>query len=223
MPALFTRAVAQLSTVPDPARSLGLQKLTGTPMLEKLVFEQPWLSMLALVAAGLIAMWALSRQNQGRRGQAILAACVVLAGANYLVSVLVTTTRERISSLTREAIRHVIAGDAQSLDPLLRSDMVVHPFGITRDRVLQEVSVSMRGRYAVKSHSVLEMRTTQDSETAVRSQFHLRATPSQQLYELPVGSWWVLTWQKDATGTWLISRIECQQVDGVGNVENIRP
>lgn len=224
MPALFSLPFAQLSTVPRSSFALAVQKLPSSPILEKLAFEQPWLSMVVFVAMGLVAKWFFSRQNQPRRGYLALGACLAFAAANFLLSMLVTTTRERLATLTRQTINQVVTGDAASLGPMLRSDLVVLPFGLNRDRVLEQVAVSMRGQYAVKDPSILELLVVQDSADAARSQFHLRVTPTQQMYGVPAASWWMLTWQRDpATGNWLISRIECQQIDGVSNIDGIRP
>ncbi|MBC7772821.1 MAG: hypothetical protein H7210_10030 [Pyrinomonadaceae bacterium] len=224
MPALIFSPIAHISTPPATVLTIAVQKLSAPPIIEKMAFEQPWLSMACLVAAGAAAMWFFSRTSQSRRGLLALGICLVLAAANFLASMLVTTTREEVGALTRQVITHVTAGDATSLAPMLRSDLVVYPFGMSRDRVLDLVSTSMRGQYAVKDSSVRELIAAQDSTVAVRSQFHLRATPTQAGYGFPVSSWWMLTWQRDtATGGWLISRIECQQIDGVTNVENIRP
>jgi len=180
--------------------------------------------MLVLTTIGAASLWYLARHGRRRLGYLLLGTCLTLAAANYLLAALVTTTRERIASLTRETIRHVIAGDPASLGPLLRSDVVVYPFGITHDRLLDLVATSMRGIYAVKDVSILELVAVEDSPSAARSQVHLRVTPSQQIYAFPTASWWMLTWQRDReTGSWLISRIECQEIEGVGNLETIRP
>ncbi|MGE4198891.1 MAG: hypothetical protein AB7G11_17420, partial [Phycisphaerales bacterium] len=137
----------------------------------------------------------------------------------------VTTPGERCMRLTRAAIRHVLAPDAAALSPLLRADLVVRPFSLSKDAVLSAVATHMAGDYAVQSSSILSLRAVQDSADAVRTQVHLRATPRSALYNVPTGSWWILTWQRDPVGEspWVVTQIECQHIDGVSNPASVRP
>mgnify|MGYP000691397208 CR=1 FL=1 len=102
-----------------------VQKLPSVPMLDRLLFEQPWLSIIVILAGGIAAWYFLSRAGQRRQGAYILGVALLLAGLNMLVATGVTTERERASALTRTAIQLVATGDDAGLAPLLRTDMIV--------------------------------------------------------------------------------------------------
>lgn len=193
-------------------------------MVERVLFEQPWALMFVLVAAGVVGALACVRQGRRKLAPLVLIAGLGLAAVNFGVATAVTTSRERCVELTRETVKAVIAADATALAPLLRSDLVVRPFGLSRDGVLAAVVRYMKGEYAVKSSSIQSLSATQDSADAVRTQLHIRVTPENSMYGYPPGSWWILTWQRSpGTDNWLLTQIECQQIDGVNDLSGVRP
>lgn len=215
--------IAQLWPLAGRVLAADVPRLPGSPLLDRFVFEEPWISSAMLIALGVAAWYAL--RNHERRAWRVPALLIglSLAVVNIAVALIVTTPRERCIELTRNAVEYVVMGDAASLGPMLRSDLVVRPLGYSRDRVLDRASTVMRGEYAVKDHQMSDLSATQDSENAIRTQVRVRATPTNGLYAYPIGSWWILTWQKAAgtSDTWVITQIECQQIDGVSDVGSL--
>ncbi len=201
-------------------------RIPPAPLLERYLYEQPWSLMAVCIIAAVAAAYVFTQKRRARFAITAILVGLCLAGLNWLSATFVTTVRERCRELTKRVVAYTLAGDSASLSPLLRSDVIVRPFALSRERLLDAVSTRMRSTYAVNDSSILSLAATIDSPGAVRTQIHLRVTPQESLYAVPTGSWWILTWQRHEPGgpnAWLLTQIECQQIDGVGNPSTINP
>lgn len=203
-----------------PTQPASVPALPAPPLLERLLFENPWPAIGALLAAALVAAWLLNKQSRAREGLLAAGGLAVLALAVYIASAVVTTQREVLAARTRELINLTAAADTTGLEPLMARDVTFRAFltqqSYQRDAILDLVRRYPGQMYPVKSHRIDRVQATIDGPNAARTQTHVTTeSPEATLYNLPTGSWWRLNWRKDPDGQWRLTGIELLQVDGV--------
>ncbi len=166
---------------------------------------QPWLVSAVLVLAGLAAWYILRNQNQPRRAAAAAFVSVALAVGLNIAARMIVTERERVSEATLELVRATASGDPARLSPLLAADAVaianqsfpgvpIPRDGMGKDALLELVSRTLGGTYAVKEYGVLETQAQVTGASAARTHVRVRVTP--RYTEAPVLSWWRIDWRK---------------------------
>lgn len=166
--------------------------------LSVLLFEQPWVFMVAALAIGLIASCWLKRQGSAGKGLAILAGSAVLAGLLFLVAKLVVTDRERVELGTRELLRTTATVDSDGLTKLLDPEAKLYyfksPAGLDREGIIGAVKSDLGQKYRIKDWGIQELQIAPLSQDSMATQMRVRVTP--EAWNFPHVSWWSVEWKK---------------------------
>lgn len=198
-------------------RDGGIARLDHPGLFQRFVLEEPWPLVALLLLAGVIALVLLNQRARAGLGLVCLAVAAALAVAVYGASAAVETTEESLRARTRALVAAALSEQPGALAAMLEAGAAVDVLGGTRregrDAVVQLVA-DWRARYPLRSWSVSDVRAVVDGESVARCQFRFSAEP--EATRLPSGSWWIVTWRKDAGGQWQAWTISAQQIDGVG-------
>ncbi len=202
----------------------GVPALDPPSQFEEYLLVWPWPVAAILIAVGLVGFFLLNRMGKpARTSLGVLVLGVGLGLAVVLLASLVTTTREKIMIRTRAFIAAAAQADRAGADPLLAPDLELRGLGsgriIDRARLLTIIDSDMKTRWVVKEHSIGTLRSVIDGPNTARSQVEVSVTPRD--FPMSMGSWWLLRWRMDPDGTWRITSIEPQQIDGVGSPGNV--
>lgn len=191
--------------------------LAQPPILENLLFEQPWpLAVVVLaVAAG---CWVVASRRR-RRGKLRLVAVsfVLLAVALLVMAHFVTTAREHLLSATAQLVAATESPtDGKVLDQLIAPDAVVT--GPGGEVWLEYAQLRSELKSAVDRHQIHEQRIRSvgaevTSDTAGRSVFDLRTNVGKETF-IPIRTVWALHWARDDAGEWRIKQIQWLQFQG---------
>lgn len=192
--------------------------LPAAPALEVALFESPLAVVFALVVLSLAAFFVL----RSRGGAAFVGAGVglALAAGVFVVSVIVTTPRERMSSGTRELVRAAVEVDAGALRELLAPDarLVSGKFrsvagmdSVGREQIISGVEDVVGQRYGVEKWAVLKVQATRDGPNVGRTQVQVRVEAGGMSF-----SWWKIDWRLEDDGVWRVVGIEPLFISGVG-------
>lgn len=207
----------------DQTGGPSVPRLPPPPLPARWLLENPLPLVAFLIGAAVLAWFIL--QRLGRPRPAMFAALTSLAGAIavYTLASLVQTPREALIVKTRTLVDRTIQVDVPAVALMLDDSFTVRPWGIDRKATLGRISSDLGGEYRIKDYHINQAFAAIDGPGIARTQVHIRATPADQMYNAPIGSWWVLHWQKDSRdGAWRIVELECQQIDGF-SLESIRP
>lgn len=176
--------------------------------LSVLLFEQPWIFMALILAAGLTASWWFKRAGNAPRGLLILAASAALAGALFMVATRVVTDRERVALRMRELLRTTATVDAKGLTKLLDPQAKLYyfrsPAGLDRDGIIGAVKSDLGQTYRIKDWGIQELQIAPLSEGVMATQMRVRVTP--EAWNFPHVSWWSVEWKK-TDGEWRVINI----------------
>jgi hypothetical protein len=199
-----------------------IPRLPDPPMLERVALEDPWLTIGGLAAVGLVVCVMLLRQARGRPAAVVAAVVSAAVGGLAASASLVTTQREHLIDLSRSFIDAVATGQADPAVRLLSPDVDALILGrsveTSPERIGRFVSREMNGTWKLREYSLSRLAASIDGPNVARTQMRARAVP--EVTAFPNGSWWILHWRKDPGQDWRISRIEAQQIDGVGGAFN---
>jgi hypothetical protein len=107
---------------------------------------------------------------------------------------------------------------------MLTSDVIAMPFGFERDTILSKMETYLGNTHRIKEYSIHQLRAVKDGPNVARTQMRVRVTTEGALYSGPAGSWWMVSWRRDAPGAeWKVMQLEMQQLDFVGDVKSLRP
>lgn len=201
----------------NPNSDQGVSRLPAAPMLERWVLEEPIPALIILVLAGVIAFVLLNRAGRGRDAMLAAAGGIFLGAGVWALALLVQTDREGLRAEAARAVSLLMASDVQGVEGMLADGVSVRLVGrdtqetkasilehIRRGTVLRYVRPtgwSISGDRAViegESRGKTQMRVVVETEIAGR-----------------VGSWWLIHWQRDASGRWRIREVEAQHIDFV--------
>lgn len=201
----------------DGPTDLGVPLLPVPPLLERTLFEQPVPGAIVLLVAGAAAFIVLNRMNRGRQGLGAAALGLFLAGALFALASAVRTEREELQGLTESVIDRVIAADGSEVDRRLADTVTLRLLGRTspmgKPEILRHVTGRTLQRYGVREHAIRSVQAVIDGPGVARTQVRIRVWTD--LTGAPVGSWWLLHWQRDTEQRWRIVGIEAQQIDFV--------
>lgn len=180
----------QLPDAPPPlAEPLGLSVL---------LFEQPWIFMMIVLVAGIIASWWFKRRGNASKGLMILTGSVVVAGLLFVVAKLVVTDRERVGNGMRELLRATASVDSTGLgrllDPQVKMYYFKSPAGLDRDGIIGAVKSDLGQTYRIKDWGIQELQIAPLSENVMTTQMRVRVTP--EAWNFPHVSWWSVEWKK---------------------------
>lgn len=218
----FTPALAIAPALAQvPSRGVDVpEPIPDPPLIANLLFEAPLGPVCAVLAAGAVAWFLLSRAGRGRSALAVAAAALVLAGAILALAAGVTTDREAAAGRTRELVAAVARADVPAVEAMLSDRVTVRFFGTPapwdRDAVLDRVRRYLGGTYRVKEgETTIRTLRAAGGGDAQPILTQCRVTVVPDLTGFPASSWWKLSWRRDARGRWLVSEIDVQQIDGL--------
>lgn len=171
--------------------------LPGPPLLDRLLYEMPWPSAIALVVVGIIVFTALNRSGRARLGGGILVGTIVLASGNVLLATFVTTPRETVTARSRELVHAVATVNSSAILA------IVHPDGQLKEPVrgtrLDREQILHRVREAIpplgiNSARVVESQAAIDGANVARTQVRVAVDSGT----VPPYSWWRLHWRLEA-------------------------
>jgi hypothetical protein len=198
--------------------------LPAAPLLERFLFEQPWLPMAILGVLAVVAVIAFAGRNQRRRGLIVAGTLVAAAAGVYLVSTLVTTERERLLERTRVAIGAVAAVDVAMLrevlsdNVFLRSDgdiARVQPSIDGRDAIIDQVERQLGNRFRITSWDVHDRQATLDGPNTARTL--VRVGVDGDNFSRTHYSWWRLHWERGPDGVWRCFELEPLWIQFLGS------
>ena len=191
--------------------------LAQPPLLENLLFEQPWPLVVAMVAVAAGCWVVASRRQKRGRLRLIALGIIVLAGAVVAMAQLVTTDREYLLDATAELVAATQSPtNSQVLDQLIAADAVVT--GPAGEVWLEYAQLRSELQSVVDRHQIQEQRIRSvgaevTSKTAGRSVFDLRTNIGKETF-IPIRSVWALRWVRDDAGQWRIKEIQWLQFQG---------
>jgi hypothetical protein len=187
--------------------------LPEPPVLERYLFEQPWMPLGVLVLVGLVSLFWMQHRGQAKRGGVIAGICLVLAGGLALLATLVETSRERARLATDVLVAAVAQGDGETLRRELTPDArVFHAkapaVGVSRDDIADFVSrnFSSTGMYRVSDRKIEQFQAAELADGRVQVQVKVRVTSPAA--NLPVRAWLKMDFVSDETKTLRCSGIE---------------
>jgi len=192
----------------------GVTPLPRGPMVERLLFEEPWAVMGLVVLVGLALVFGFYKQGRVRSAAVVGVVSVLVAGGVYGLSRAVTTEREALVRESVVLVRLVSEGDRDGVERMLHPDAVLvanMPAWSEMDRraILARIHGVLRGMEL--RTAVLNGRATLDGPNVARSQVRVRVQDAH-FADL---AWWGLDWRRDAGEGWRVVRI--QRLAGVGD------
>lgn len=185
-----------------------VEPLPGAPLLESVLFERPWVVVVALLVGAVVVLFVFNARGRAKHGAMAAAALALVAAAIWGIAATVVTHRERLEARTRELVEATATADVAALDRILapnaRAFYSAAPRGMDREAILDWVSINLGGRggYGIRSHRVPEVQATLDGERVGRTQVRVIVTVADRFGEGPVDSWWRVDWNLDDDGTW---------------------
>lgn len=191
-----------------------LPEIEAASGIEHALFVDPLLLMIGIGLISLLVCIALRTSGKPRSGLGVLGIGIVLVGACYLTSTLVTTEREVLDTRARLLVDAVAAGDEDAMESLMDEDLrVSSKFGSANNRELAiRLALSQVAR-SVQSHSVNEVRADLPGPRVGRTMIKVKV-------EGPTGSlssWWMVHWERFSpdSGDWRTNFIEPVWIQGI--------
>lgn len=209
---------------------------TGAPQVPPLrepfdptqyLFDNPWPLAGLLIVAAIGLVWWFNREAKASQGVRWAGLCIALATAVMLTANLVTTQREIVIRQTRQLITVTAKADLAALEPLLGREIALSLPGnsaqFSRGQILDLVRKYPGGQYPVESVSINSIQAVLDGGSIANTQVHVRTrAPEATMYDFPVGSWWKIGWRRDGD-RWVVSSLQCLQIDGVSPGTTVSP
>lgn len=196
--------------------------LTEPPMLEHLLFEQPWVLVYGLLGIAFIFATKGIRRRTAR--PVIVAAVMACAGAMvYAISWYVVTDREQMIALTRQAIQCTVMDpiDTEGLKGLVAPDASI--FGPDDKRWLSYDQCLMRLASVAQSNPIREQTITaiQAQTTGPDSgltRIDLRTIFYMEIRDRPLMTRWLLTWSHTPESGWMVNKIQWLEHPGLNSI-----
>ncbi|MGQ0628463.1 MAG: hypothetical protein ACT4PL_10245 [Phycisphaerales bacterium] len=191
--------------------------LPGPPFLEAHLFESPWTTAIALVAAGVVA-WFMLRHTRPGLALILPLALGALAAGNVVLSFAVTTERERLEMATVALVDAVARADGAAVDAALLDQATLTVLGQPSNRakpeIVRQVNTDMLGRFALTNRHATTSRLSAalDGANVARTQFRVQAVAAAA--NLPVGMWWTIHWRLEKD-RWRAVALELAAFDGL--------
>jgi hypothetical protein len=204
-----------------------LPRLPEAPWFERAVLTEPLptaLLVAGLAVAGAVVVGGVVRAAPApsralrRLPLAVALIGLILALGVFAAGRLVTTPAEALAQQARQLVTLAAEGQADPIAPMLAANVAVEVKRSTYARTPAELLSLVRGLPTgpsrLREFSILDARAVIDSPTAARTQVGLQVVPEST--DFPVGSWWLLHWQRDGEAApWRLRLIEAQHIDGL--------
>ncbi len=203
-PALTSLLLAQVSLdaqAPKP--------LPSPSPLGHYTVENPTLLIIALVAAGAIAFFALNNKGKGALAMRVGAAFMLAAAAIWAAAMFITTPREKVLALTKKLVADTATANIAALDADLADSAALYspasPNGLSKQAILNRVAAMLgpSGAAQINDYALLDAQIHLPPSGPAQVQARVRVS-GQSIG--PTISWWRLDAvpQGDA---WVISGI----------------
>ena len=177
--------------------------LPSPPFLEHWFLEAPLVPAAVLAAAAIVALVVMNRRGELKRGLAVAAGLLVAGGAVYVLGTVVETDREAISAQTLILTNAIVNADADTAETTLADRVSMSTAGqafTNFDREWLLNVIEGFGRQQITSSSFRVEGATLDGPHVARTQF--RASVTSADWQGPHPTTWVVSWKRDASGTW---------------------
>ncbi len=171
-----------------------LPELEQAGSFTRLLFESPLLAMAIAGMLGILLMLAMRSRGKNGTGLVIFGCSLLVAGAIFVLSMLVTTDREMLAIRANELVDAVAIGDESALQSLFGEDVTVETrFANARgkDEVIE--IASSRVPRVVDEHTVREVRADLPGPRVARTMIKVRAGGEVLP---PSSSWWMVHWER---------------------------
>lgn len=198
--------------VPDPA------PLPGPSTLSHVLLESPLSPTIVLVAIALVAYVVLNARARFKQGLAVAGACVLAAGALWVLAAVVTTDHERLNRAATDLVDAVAAADVDAVDAALAPEaqlMDVPTLNALDKRAILAAVESQLGAgapFEVTEHAILEVQTALDGPRAGRVQVKVRVQTRGM--GIPNISWWGLGLIRGEDGQWRTVSVRALAIRG---------
>ncbi len=199
--AAFARSVYVLSDIPSPLPETGAFRMW--------VLERPIPLTVALLAAALLIWFIMRGQGKERDGIRAGGVLALLAAGVFAAGTLVTTEQETLKARARELVDAVTKADSTRVSAMLTDDAYVQPFGFPKDVILSKMESTLGRSITIKEHSIGTLRAAVEAPNMARTQLRVHVVSDGLLYAAPVGSWWMLRWRKEPSGSGRSTRSSC--------------
>jgi hypothetical protein len=197
--------------------------LARGPIVERLLFEQPWPLIAGLLFLAVVAFVVLNRRGLVRAGLIVLALGVALGAGVLLLARAVQTPREAMTEATIALVHAAAATDSAALERLLAPDArlfsrfaqpgaAAPEGGLDRPAIIAAARRVLREQWPLKEHSVDEVQAETAGPGSGRTQVRVRVVVEQ--WQIPYSSWWRVDWQKGPDGAWRAVLIEPLELPG---------
>lgn len=193
--------------------------LPGSPLLTRLLFENPLPLTLILLVAALVLYVVFNSRAKYKQGLVAAGLCVLAAGGVWVTAAIVQTDHEKLRATARELTDAVATADVGELEDLLGPDArlsSVPTLGeISRHAIIEAVRANLGPgkRFEVDEHSIQEIQTAVDGPRSGRVQLRVRVQVKQMGY--PNISWWALGFSLGDDGTWRVISIRALAIRGI--------
>ncbi len=233
----FPSVAFTLAQVPASSNASAPAPLNAPPFLAHYFFENPIpAAAIGLALAAGCGWWVLTGRAKGNRWLGWVAIAVAMASLGiFFASRAITTERERLITMTREVIAHAVRADTVELQPMLASEVTFTLLGnespFNRAQLLALVAKYPGQVTPIDWHKTSNLQAALQGGTFATTQVHVRVGSKETtMYDVPVGSWWRLTWRRSGSntassemGAWVVTSLECLQIDGVPAGTNVQP
>lgn len=192
-----------------------IDPLPQPPVFERVLFEQPWMAVGALLIIAILVAVVANRREQFRRGLVVCAAITAAAAALAVTATLVDTDHEQVARGTSDFMANAVSGGEAAVADLLAPDAILNlegmsSFNLPRGAILNGVK-SLDSEVGVRGWGILKKSAAIDGPNSGRSRTVIRVDVEGGG---PNFSSWELVWRKDGEGRWRITRLICQSVNG---------
>lgn len=207
---LIPQAGATLAQAPWAAPP----QLPAPPEIQHWLFERPLTSGLVLLAIALIAVVGGRAQGRARYGRLVGAGIGALAGLVVLVSLLVTTDREKVHAATEAVMQAIRTGDAPGAEPFFADAVTFIAAGgaasVEKPWIMDTVDL-FPDQLQIEGVKAPQRRVSVDGEGLARSQLQVRGGPSGATANL---TWWQFSWRRAEDGQWQIHGMDLLLLNG---------
>ena len=189
--------------------------LATSPLIQNLLLEDPWPLGLMLIVIACVLLF-LSSQRGDKKLLRLAGLAALLAIALFVISSMIETTREHIISQTEKLIAHTAPLDVAAFKALV-SPRVIVTVGddssaptLTGEEVFTRLEKSVQS-YPIKEQSIIEIDAELRPGDFAICQFDVRSDG----HGGRVMTRWLLTWQQQPTGDWLVTQVQWLDCPGI--------
>lgn len=189
-------------------------QLPAPPEIQRWLFERPLTAGAVLLVFALVAMVGGRFQGRPRAGMLVGLGFLAAGALIAILSVAITTDRERILDRSRAVMDAIRAGDTAAA-PAYFADTVTAVVaggsaGLDREWVTDVVAL-FPDQLVIESAKVQERRAAIDGDGLGRTQVFVRGGPKGASANL---TWWQFSWRRSPEGDWRIHSMDLLLLNG---------